>query len=73
MLHVKLLGARAPVVAHPGEDPGYDLFAPEGDLRRGAGQFAGADRASRYRANQSTDRASRRRAISDGEHCDGDH
>jgi dUTP pyrophosphatase len=29
MLRVKLLveGARAPVVAHPGEDLGYDLFA----------------------------------------------
>jgi dUTP pyrophosphatase len=32
MLHVKLLeaDARAPVVAHPGEDLGYDLFALEG-------------------------------------------
>jgi dUTP pyrophosphatase len=32
MLFVKLLdpGARAPVVAHPGEDLGYDLFALEG-------------------------------------------
>ena len=32
MLRVKLLqaGARAPVVAHPGEDLGYDLFALEG-------------------------------------------
>ena len=32
MLRVKLLeaGARAPVVAHPGEDMGYDLFALEG-------------------------------------------
>jgi dUTP pyrophosphatase len=32
MLRVKLLekGARAPVVAHPGEDVGYDLFALEG-------------------------------------------
>ncbi len=32
MLRVKLLeaGARAPVVAHPGEDLGYDLFAFEG-------------------------------------------
>ena len=32
MLLVKLLatGARAPVVAHPGEDLGYDLFALEG-------------------------------------------
>jgi dUTP pyrophosphatase len=31
MLRVKLLeaGARAPVVAHPGEDLGYDLFALE--------------------------------------------
>jgi dUTP diphosphatase len=31
MLHVKLLemGARLPVVAHPGEDLGYDLFALE--------------------------------------------
>ena len=31
MLLVKLLdpGARAPVVAHPGEDLGYDLFALE--------------------------------------------
>jgi dUTP pyrophosphatase len=34
MLRVKLLeaGARAPVVAHPGEDLGYDLFALEGIL-----------------------------------------
>lgn len=32
MLRVKLLdpAARAPVVAHPGEDLGYDLFASEG-------------------------------------------
>lgn len=32
MLRVKLLepGARPPVVAHPGEDLGYDLFALEG-------------------------------------------
>jgi dUTP pyrophosphatase len=32
MLRVKLLeaSARAPVVAHPGEDLGYDLFALEG-------------------------------------------
>jgi dUTP pyrophosphatase len=32
MLRVKLLetGARAPMVAHPGEDLGYDLFALEG-------------------------------------------
>ncbi len=32
MLRVKLLeaGARAPVVAHPGEDLGYDLFALAG-------------------------------------------
>src|ERR1035437_4883025 len=32
MLLVKLLatGARAPVVAHPGEDLGYDIFALEG-------------------------------------------
>jgi dUTP pyrophosphatase len=32
MLRVKLLeaGARAPVVTHPGEDLGYDLFALEG-------------------------------------------
>jgi dUTP pyrophosphatase len=32
MLRVKLLeeGARAPVVAHPGEDLGYDLFALTG-------------------------------------------
>lgn len=32
MLRVKRLaeGARAPVVAHPGEDLGYDLFALEG-------------------------------------------
>ena len=32
MLRVKLLqtGARPPVVAHPGEDLGYDLFAFEG-------------------------------------------
>ncbi len=32
MLRVKLLeaAARAPVVAHPGEDQGYDLFALEG-------------------------------------------
>ena len=32
MLRVNLLdpGARAPVVAHPGEDLGYDLFALEG-------------------------------------------
>jgi dUTP pyrophosphatase len=32
MLRVKLLnpGAHAPVVAHPGEDLGYDLFALEG-------------------------------------------
>jgi dUTP pyrophosphatase len=32
MLRVKLLevGARAPVVAHPGEDLGYDLFVLEG-------------------------------------------
>jgi dUTP pyrophosphatase len=32
MLRVKLLdpGARAPIVAHPGEDLGYDLFAFEG-------------------------------------------
>jgi dUTP pyrophosphatase len=31
MLHVKLLesGARPPVVAHPGEDLGYDLFSLE--------------------------------------------
>ena len=31
MLRVKLLetGARPPVVAHPGEDLGYDLFALE--------------------------------------------
>ena len=34
MLRVKLLeaGARPPVVAHPGEDLGYDLFALEGVL-----------------------------------------
>ncbi|MGD0096061.1 MAG: dUTP diphosphatase [Terracidiphilus sp.] len=34
MLRVKLLeaGARAPQVAHPGEDLGYDLFALEGIL-----------------------------------------
>lgn len=34
MLRVKLLdpGARAPVVAHPGEDLGYDLFSLEGAL-----------------------------------------
>ena len=34
MLRVKLLepGARPPVVAHPGEDLGYDLFALEGIL-----------------------------------------
>jgi len=34
MLRVKLLeeGARAPVVAHPGEDLGYDLFALKGAL-----------------------------------------
>jgi dUTP pyrophosphatase len=34
MLRVKLLeaGARLPVVAHPGEDLGYDLFALEGAL-----------------------------------------
>jgi dUTP pyrophosphatase len=34
MLRVKLLeaGARAPVVAHPGEDLGYDLFALAGVL-----------------------------------------
>lgn len=34
MLRVKLLeaGARAPVVAHPGEDLGYDLFALETTL-----------------------------------------
>jgi dUTP pyrophosphatase len=32
MLRVKLLeeGARSPLVAHPGEDLGYDLFALEG-------------------------------------------
>ena len=32
MLRVKLLdpGARLPVVAHPGEDLGYDVFALEG-------------------------------------------
>jgi dUTP pyrophosphatase len=32
MLRVRLLveGARAPVVAHPGEDLGYDVFALEG-------------------------------------------
>ena len=32
MLRVKLLeaGARAPVVAHPGEDLGYDVFSLEG-------------------------------------------
>jgi dUTP pyrophosphatase len=37
MLRVKLLdaGARLPVVAHPGEDLGYDLFALEG-LQLGA-------------------------------------
>jgi len=34
MLRVKLLeaGARAPIVAHPGEDLGYDLFALEDAL-----------------------------------------
>ncbi len=34
MLRVKLLeeGARLPVVAHPGEDLGYDLFALEGAI-----------------------------------------
>jgi dUTP pyrophosphatase len=34
MLRVKLLeaGARAPVVAHPGEDLGYDLFALDGSV-----------------------------------------
>ena len=34
MLRVKLLelGARLPVVAHPGEDLGYDLFALDGAL-----------------------------------------
>jgi dUTP pyrophosphatase len=33
MMRVKLLepGARAPEVAHPGEDLGYDLFALEGE------------------------------------------
>ena len=32
MLRVKLLeeGARLPVVAHPGEDLGYDVFSLEG-------------------------------------------
>src|ERR1700749_2143832 len=36
MLRVKKLadGARAPVVAHPGEDLGYDLFALEGTRLR---------------------------------------
>jgi dUTP pyrophosphatase len=36
MLRVKLLeaGARAPVVAHPGEDLGYDVFALEGAVLR---------------------------------------
>ncbi len=36
MLRVKLLeaGARLPVVAHPGEDLGYDLFALEGIVLR---------------------------------------
>ncbi|MGA3033941.1 MAG: dUTP diphosphatase [Terracidiphilus sp.] len=39
MLRVKLLeaGARAPVVAHPGEDLGYDVFALEA-VRLGARQ-----------------------------------
>ena len=39
MLRVKLLeaGARLPVVAHPGEDLGYDVFALEGAVL-GAGQ-----------------------------------
>jgi dUTP pyrophosphatase len=39
MLRVKLLeaGARLPVVAHPGEDLGYDVFALEGALL-GVGQ-----------------------------------
>jgi dUTP pyrophosphatase len=39
MLRVKLLeaGARLPVVAHPGEDLGYDVFALEGAIL-GAGQ-----------------------------------
>jgi len=34
MIRVKLLeqGARLPVVAHPGEDLGYDLFALEGTV-----------------------------------------
>jgi dUTP pyrophosphatase len=36
MVRVKLLeaGARAPVVAHPGEDLGYDVFALEGAVLR---------------------------------------
>ncbi len=36
MLRVKLLeaGARAPVVAHPGEDLGYDVFALEAAVLR---------------------------------------
>jgi dUTP pyrophosphatase len=36
MLRVKLLeqGARLPVVAHPGEDLGYDLFALEDTVLR---------------------------------------
>jgi dUTP pyrophosphatase len=36
MLRVKLLetGAKAPVVAHPGEDLGYDLFALEDTVLR---------------------------------------
>jgi dUTP pyrophosphatase len=41
MLRVKLLeaGARAPVVAHPGEDLGYDVFGLEA-VRLGARQTA---------------------------------
>ncbi len=50
MLRVKLLeaGARLPVVAHPGEDLGYDIFALVGYTWR-RGLRCGCGRASRSR------------------------
>ncbi len=46
MLRVKLLeaGARAPVVAHPGEDLGYDVFALEAALLRPRATCEGENR-----------------------------
>ena len=57
MLRVKRLaaGARLPVVAHPGEDLGYDVFALEGDRTGAAGHSEGAHGDCRGSARSETD------------------